>query len=178
MLASATNDRQVKAIVDEVEDKLREIGAKPIRREGERDGRWVLIDYGEIVVHVQHEEERQFYALERLWRDCPTIDAARPTSPPAAEAAAPGGSSCSGTARPPGTPSGAPRATPTSSSTTPARAQAAAVAPYVAALRPPCVWSSDLARARETAAYVARPTGPRAGYDARLREYYLGERTG
>ena len=73
LLASATNDRQVKAIVDEVEDKLREIGAKPIRREGERDGRWVLIDYGEIVVHVQHEEEREFYALERLWRDCPTI---------------------------------------------------------------------------------------------------------
>ena len=74
VLASATNDRQVKAIVDEIEDKLREIGAKPIRREGERDGRWVLIDYGEIVVHVQHEEERSFYALERLWRDCPTID--------------------------------------------------------------------------------------------------------
>jgi len=73
VLASASNDRQVKAIVDEVEDKLREIGAKPVRREGERDGRWVLIDYGEIVVHVQHEEERQFYALERLWRDCPTI---------------------------------------------------------------------------------------------------------
>ena len=64
----------MKAIVDEVEDKLREIGAKPIRREGERDGRWVLIDYGEIVVHVQHEEEREFYALERLWRDCPTIE--------------------------------------------------------------------------------------------------------
>lgn len=74
VLASGSNDRQVKAIVDEVEDKLREIGAKPVRREGERDGRWVLIDYGEIVVHVQHEEERQFYALERLWRDCPSID--------------------------------------------------------------------------------------------------------
>ena len=73
LVASASNDRQVRAIVDEVEDKLREIGAKPIRREGERDGRWVLIDYGEIVVHVQHEEERRFYALERLWRDCPTI---------------------------------------------------------------------------------------------------------
>ena len=74
VLASASNDRQVKSIVDEVEDKLREIGAKPIRREGERDGRWVLIDYGEIVVHVQHEEEREFYALERLWRDCPLIE--------------------------------------------------------------------------------------------------------
>ena len=73
LLASATNDRQVKAIVDEIEEKLREIGAKPIRREGERDGRWVLIDYGDVVVHVQHEEERQFYALERLWRDCPLI---------------------------------------------------------------------------------------------------------
>jgi ribosome-associated protein len=73
LIASGSNDRQVKAIVDEVEDKLREVGAKPIRREGERDGRWVLIDYGEIVVHIQHEEERQFYALERLWRDCPTI---------------------------------------------------------------------------------------------------------
>ena len=74
VLASASNDRQVKSIVDEVEDKLREIGAKPVRREGERDGRWVLIDYGEIVVHVQHEEEREFYALERLWRDCPLIE--------------------------------------------------------------------------------------------------------
>ena len=73
LLCSASNERQVKSIVDEIEAKLREIGAKPVRREGERDGRWVLIDYGEIVVHVQHEEERQFYALERLWRDCPVI---------------------------------------------------------------------------------------------------------
>ena len=73
LLASASNDRQVKSIVDEIEDKARETGRKPIRREGERDGRWVLIDYGDVVVHVQHEEERQFYALERLWRDCPTI---------------------------------------------------------------------------------------------------------
>ena len=74
VLCSAANDRQVKAVVDAVEDKLREVGAKPVRREGERDGRWVLIDYADIVVHVQHEEERSFYALERLWRDCPTID--------------------------------------------------------------------------------------------------------
>uniref|UniRef100_UPI003565BE3A ribosome silencing factor n=1 Tax=Nocardioides sp. TaxID=35761 RepID=UPI003565BE3A len=73
VLASGANDRQVKSIVDEVEDKLREIGAKPTRREGARDGKWVLIDYGEIVVHIQHEEEREFYALERLWRDCPAI---------------------------------------------------------------------------------------------------------
>lgn len=73
LLASAGNERQVQAIVDEVEAKLRGVGAKPIRREGHRQGRWVLLDYGDIVVHVQHEEERRFYALERLWRDCPAI---------------------------------------------------------------------------------------------------------
>ena len=73
LLCSAPNDRQVKSIVDEIEDRLRDLGAKPLRREGERDGRWVLIDYAEIVIHVQHEEERTFYALERLWRDCPMI---------------------------------------------------------------------------------------------------------
>jgi ribosome-associated protein len=73
LLASGGNDPQVRAIVEEVEDRLRDLGAKPVQREGERDGRWVLLDYGEIVVHVQHEEERRFYALERLWRDCPVI---------------------------------------------------------------------------------------------------------
>jgi ribosome-associated protein len=73
VLCSASNDRQVRSIVDEIEDKLRDIGAKPLRREGERDGRWVLIDYGEVVVHVQHDEERAYYSLERIWRDCPTI---------------------------------------------------------------------------------------------------------
>ena len=73
LICSATNERQVKSVVDEIEEKLREAGVKPVRREGERDGRWVLIDYGEIVVHVQHSEEREFYALERLWRDCPVI---------------------------------------------------------------------------------------------------------
>jgi ribosome-associated protein len=74
LVASGSNDRQVKAIVDEIEDKLRELGAKPVRREGVRDGRWALLDYADIVVHVQHSEERAFYALERLWRDCPAID--------------------------------------------------------------------------------------------------------
>ena len=73
LLCSAGNERQVRSIVDEVEEKLREVEAKPVRREGERDGRWVLLDYAEIVVHVQHSEEREFYALERLWRDCPVI---------------------------------------------------------------------------------------------------------
>lgn len=75
LLASAPNDRQVKGIVDEVEERLlKELGAKPARREGERDGRWVLLDYVDIVVHVQHSEERVFYALERLWKDCPQLD--------------------------------------------------------------------------------------------------------
>ncbi|HWH29831.1 MAG TPA: ribosome silencing factor [Mycobacteriales bacterium] len=73
LLASAPNDRQVKAVVDEIEDRLRALGAKPVRREGVQDGRWVLLDYAEIVVHVQHQEERVFYALERLWKDCPVI---------------------------------------------------------------------------------------------------------
>lgn len=74
LLCSAKNDRQVHAIVDEIEDKLRDFVDGPPRREGHREGRWVLLDYADIVVHVQHEEEREFYALERLWRDCPLIE--------------------------------------------------------------------------------------------------------
>ena len=74
VLASAASERQVGSIVDEVEDRLRELGCKPLRREGQREGRWVLIDFGDIIVHVQHEEEREYYALERLWKDCPEVD--------------------------------------------------------------------------------------------------------
>ncbi|MCK9903867.1 MULTISPECIES: ribosome silencing factor [Parafrankia] len=73
VIASAENERQVKGIVDEVEEKLRAMGAKPLRREGERDGRWVLLDFADIVVHVQRAEERTYYSLERLWKDCPVI---------------------------------------------------------------------------------------------------------
>lgn len=73
VIASASNDRQVNAIVDEVEEKMRVAGHKPARREGTREGRWVLLDYVDIVVHIQHQEEREFYALERLWRDCPVL---------------------------------------------------------------------------------------------------------
>ena len=73
VLASAPNERQVNAVVDEIELRMREAGAKPIRREGEREGRWVLLDFAEVVVHVQHNEERVYYALERLWKDCPQI---------------------------------------------------------------------------------------------------------
>lgn len=73
LLASAGSDRQVKAIVDAIEERLRELDAKPVRREGEREGRWVLLDYLDVVIHVQHDEERTFYALERLWKDCPPL---------------------------------------------------------------------------------------------------------
>jgi ribosome-associated protein len=74
VLCSAPSDRQVRAIVDGVEQRLREdADAKPVRREGEREGRWVLLDYIDIIVHVQHEEDRTFYALERLWKDCPEV---------------------------------------------------------------------------------------------------------
>ncbi|MCV7225487.1 ribosome silencing factor [Mycolicibacterium komossense] len=73
VIATGGNDRQVNAIVDEVEEKMREAGYKPARREGTREGRWVLLDYVDIVVHIQHRDERDFYALDRLWRDCPLI---------------------------------------------------------------------------------------------------------
>jgi ribosome-associated protein len=73
VIASANNERQVNAIVDEVEEKMREAGHKPARREGTREGKWVLLDYVDVVVHVQHQDERNFYALDRLWRDCPLV---------------------------------------------------------------------------------------------------------
>ncbi|AEH09014.1 MULTISPECIES: ribosome silencing factor [Protofrankia] len=92
VVASADNERQVKAVVDGIEERLRGFGAKPVRREGEREGRWVLLDFADIVVHVQHGEERTYYDLERLWKDCPRItftdrDIARRVE---AEAVAPG----------------------------------------------------------------------------------------
>ena len=75
LIASAPTERQVNAIVDEIEDVLREDhDLKPLRREGRAEGRWVLLDFGHFVVHVQHDEERAFYALDRLWKDSPVID--------------------------------------------------------------------------------------------------------
>jgi ribosome-associated protein len=69
LLCSASNDRQVKAIVDGIEERLDQIDVDPVRREGEREGRWVLLDYVDMVVHVQHSDERSYYGLERLWKD-------------------------------------------------------------------------------------------------------------
>lgn len=75
LIASAPNERQVNAIVDAIEEELlRELDLKPIRREGKAESRWVLLDYGDVVVHVQHDEERAFYALERLWGESPVVD--------------------------------------------------------------------------------------------------------
>nr|WP_202926695.1 ribosome silencing factor [Gordonia desulfuricans] len=74
VIASADNERQVNAITDEIEDKMRDAGYKPVRREGTREGRWTLLDYIDIVVHIQHSDERSYYALESLWKDCPTVE--------------------------------------------------------------------------------------------------------
>ena len=76
VIASAANERQVGSIVDAIEEALLNMPekAKPVRREGERQGRWVLLDYIDVVIHIQHAEEREFYALDKLWKDCPTIE--------------------------------------------------------------------------------------------------------
>ncbi|KQV76027.1 ribosomal maturation protein [Aeromicrobium sp. Root344] len=73
LLCSASSPRQVRAVQDAVEERMIELGAKAVRREGEREGRWVLLDFADVVVHIQHQDERVFYALERLWSDCPVV---------------------------------------------------------------------------------------------------------
>ncbi len=74
LVATASNERQVGGVVDGVEEALFAEGVKPVRREGDRENRWVLLDYLDVVVHVQHAEERELYSLERLWKDCPRIE--------------------------------------------------------------------------------------------------------
>lgn len=76
MIAGASNERQVLAIAQEIEkDLYTKAGGRQVRsREGLTEGQWVLLDYGDFFIHVMHEESREFYGLERLWRDCPTID--------------------------------------------------------------------------------------------------------
>jgi ribosome-associated protein len=74
VVASADNDRQVRAVVDAVEERLRGLGANAVRREGLREARWVLLDFVDVVVHVQQNDDREYYALERLWKDCPVIE--------------------------------------------------------------------------------------------------------
>jgi len=74
LIVSAANDRQVGAIVDHIDEVLLRAGAKAIRREGERECRWVLLDFTDVIVHVQHVEARVVYSLERLWKDAPHLD--------------------------------------------------------------------------------------------------------
>jgi len=75
VIATGATDRQVSSIADEVEEQLREkCGIKPIGREGERENTWVLLDFGDLVVHVFQPSEREFYRLEKLWNDAPRLD--------------------------------------------------------------------------------------------------------
>ena len=93
LLATGANDRQVKSIADAIEDALREAGVRPIGRAGERELTWVLLDYGDFVVHVFRPDEREFYRLEKPWSDAPrpelsaeVVNGSRP-EPAAAEVA-------------------------------------------------------------------------------------------
>mgnify|MGYP000875352339 FL=1 len=73
LVVSGSTDRQVRSLVDAVDEALLKAGVRRKRREGFNEGHWVLVDYGDLVVHVQQDEDREFYALERLWADCPSI---------------------------------------------------------------------------------------------------------
>lgn len=74
LIASGSNERQVSGIADAVERALHAEGVKLLRREGKSHARWILLDFGDLIVHVQHSEDRQFYALEKLWKDCPAVE--------------------------------------------------------------------------------------------------------
>lgn len=73
LLVSGRSERQVGAIADEIEEKMLDAGVKTLRREGKSLGRWILLDFGDLICHVMHEEDRMYYSLERLWKDCPVI---------------------------------------------------------------------------------------------------------
>jgi ribosome-associated protein len=73
LLVTGRSERNVVAIAAEIEAVLNGAGTKTLRREGRADGRWILLDFGDLVVHVFHQEDRQYYALERLWKDCPVV---------------------------------------------------------------------------------------------------------
>lgn len=73
LIVTAKNERQVSAVCDGVEEALFKAGTKVLRREGDREARWVLLDFGDLILHAQHEDERHLYSLDRLWRDCPEI---------------------------------------------------------------------------------------------------------
>ena len=72
LIATGQNERQVDAIADGVFEALAKVGEKPVRKEG--SGQWILLDYSDLVVHIQSQELRQYYMLDHLWNDCPKID--------------------------------------------------------------------------------------------------------
>lgn len=80
LLVTGNSERNVAAIADEIEDRMIEAGYKRVRREGRSEARWVLLDFGDLIVHVFHEEERTYYGLERLWKDCPVVPIAEPAA--------------------------------------------------------------------------------------------------
>ncbi|MDD3717203.1 MAG: ribosome silencing factor [Actinomycetota bacterium] len=73
IICSGKTDRQVRSIQEGVEERLAAMGVKPVRREGVQHRRWILLDYVDIVVHVFRQEEREYYEIERLWKDAPNI---------------------------------------------------------------------------------------------------------
>ena len=82
ILVTGNSERNVAAIADEIEDRLLEAGHKRLRREGRQEARWILLDFGDLVVHVFHEQERVYYGLERLWKDCPVVPIDLPARTP------------------------------------------------------------------------------------------------
>ncbi|MDJ0319861.1 ribosome silencing factor [Pseudarthrobacter sp. PS3-L1] len=100
LIASAESERQVNAIVDGIEAALASHDRRPVRREGRSGGRWVLLDYSDIIIHVQHEEDRVFYALERLWKDCPVVDLELGDDPSAKKAVPSAGTDAENDAQP------------------------------------------------------------------------------
>ncbi|MCR2811729.1 MULTISPECIES: ribosome silencing factor [Microbacterium] len=80
LIVSGNSERNVAAIADRIEEKLLEAGHKRLRREGREQARWILLDFGDLVAHVFHQEERVFYGLERLWKDCPVIPVELPAT--------------------------------------------------------------------------------------------------
>jgi ribosome-associated protein len=73
LIVTGRNERNVMAIAAQIEEVLLDSGVKTLRREGRAEGRWILLDFGDLVVHVFHEEDRAYYSLERLWKDCPVV---------------------------------------------------------------------------------------------------------
>lgn len=75
LIITGANDPQLEAISDEIQRELQNVGERPIRREGMGgSSQWILLDYGDLVIHIQHPEVRSYYALERLWGDCPKLN--------------------------------------------------------------------------------------------------------